>query len=92
MLETLAGEWGVEHHEIRPRHHEFVVGHLAEAEAAGRKHERALVQHHADRAEQAANEALRVNQAALEQTRINEARQRRIIDALRREGIYVEEG
>jgi hypothetical protein len=65
MLETLASEWGVEHHEIRPRHHEYVVGHFAEVEAAGRKHERALVQHHADRAAAKADEAMALVQPLL---------------------------
>jgi hypothetical protein len=65
MLEALASEWGVEHQEIRSRHHEYVVGHFAEVEAAGRKHERMLVQHHSERAAAKADEAMALVQPLL---------------------------
>jgi hypothetical protein len=58
MLDSLASQWGVEQHEIRPRHVEYVVGHFAEVEAVSRKHERMLLQTQIDGLREKLNELL----------------------------------
>jgi hypothetical protein len=91
MLESVATSLGAEPEDVTPRLVEYAVGHFAEVESLARKDERAMLERLTAKAQQTADEALRLNQAALRVQRENQAELRRQKQALAKRGIFLED-